>query len=107
MGSVSDRWSKQPRYPTSESYARRPAHALEPVGGAYYIVSGEAALSISLAARNYSCFVTGLRASILYLLAAVFVCLVPCASGHSLSVHEAQQAPAATAGGTPTIERIE
>ena len=64
-------------------------------------------MSISLAARNYSCFVTVLRASMLCLLAAVVVCLAPVAPAHSLSVQAAQQAPAAAPQGTPTIERIE
>ncbi|HEV7968691.1 MAG TPA: outer membrane protein assembly factor BamA [Candidatus Acidoferrales bacterium] len=65
-------------------------------------------MSISLAARNYSCFVSALRASMLFLLAAVSVCLAPSASPHSLVEQSAPQAPAAAAAeGTPTIERIE
>ena len=63
-------------------------------------------MSISLAARNDSCFVIGLRASMLFLLAAVVVCLAPDTHALTLSRQGAQQAPAATAG-TPTIERIE
>jgi outer membrane protein insertion porin family len=59
------------------------------------------------AARNYSCFVTVLRASMLYLLAAVVVCLVPVTPAHSLSVQAAQQQAAPAPEGTPTIERIE
>jgi outer membrane protein insertion porin family len=64
-------------------------------------------LSISLAARKYSCFVTGLRASLLCLLAAVSLCLVPVVSAYSLRGQDAQQKPAAIAEGVPTIERIE
>src|SRR6202162_1635443 len=106
-GSDSDRWSKQPRYPTSESYARRAgSHSGARLGGAYNFVSGEAALSISLAARNYSCFIVVLRASMLCLLAAVAVCLAPGSPARSLTGQAAQQAPA-VAPGTPTIERIE
>jgi len=63
-------------------------------------------LSISLAARNYSCFIMGLRASMLCLLAAVVVCLAPGSPARSLTGQAAQQAPA-VAPGTPTIERIE
>jgi len=80
---------------------------LSRLGGAYNIVSGEAALSISLAARNYSCFIMGLRASMLCLLAGVVVCLAPGAPARSLSLRQEQQAAAATPEGTPTIERIE
>src|SRR3984885_11433189 len=43
----------------------------------------------------------------LCLLAAVVVCLLPGLSAHSLTLRLAQQAPAATTGGPPTIERIE
>ena len=64
-------------------------------------------MSISLAARKYSCFVTGLRASLLCLLAAVSLCLVPVVSAYSLRGQDAQQKPAAIAEGVPTIERIE
>jgi outer membrane protein insertion porin family len=49
----------------------------------------------------------GLRASMLCLLAAVVVCLVPGARALSLSGQAAQRAPAAIPEGTPTIERIE
>jgi outer membrane protein insertion porin family len=49
----------------------------------------------------------GLRASMLCLLAAVVVCLVPGAPAQSLSGQAAQQAPAKIPEGTPTIERIE
>jgi outer membrane protein insertion porin family len=77
------------------------------LGGAYHIVSGEAALSFFRAARNYSCFVLSLRASILCLLAAVAVCLVPAVSARSLAGQAAQLAPAKIPEGTPTIERIE
>ena len=80
---------------------------LSRLGGAYNIVSGEAALSFSLAARIYPCFVIGLRASMVCLLAAVAVCLAPGPSARSVTGQAAQQAPAATAEGTPTIERIE
>ncbi len=76
------------------------------LGGAYHFVSGEAALRISLAAGKYSCLITRLRASMLCLLAAAFVCFVPSASPRSLLKQAAQQAPAA-AQGAPTIERIE
>jgi outer membrane protein insertion porin family len=64
-------------------------------------------MSISLAARNYSCFVSGLRASMLCVFAAAVVCLVPGASSRSLAGRAAQQAPAVAPAGTPTIERIE
>ena len=63
-------------------------------------------MSVSLAARNYSCFILVLRASMLCLLAAVAVCLVPGCAAYSLSGQAAPQAPTA-APGTPTIERIE
>ena len=63
-------------------------------------------MSISLAARNYSCFIVVLRASMLCLLAAVVVCLAPGSPARSLTGQAAQQAPA-VAPGTPTIERIE
>src|SRR3984885_6935292 len=59
------------------------------------------------AARNYSCFVTVLRASMLCLLAAVVVCLVPATPAYSLSGQAAQQQAAPVPEGTPTIERIE
>ena len=59
-----------------------------------------------MAARNYSCFVTSLRASMLCLLAGIAVCLAPGALARSLSGQGAQQAPAVTPG-SPTIERIE
>src|SRR5579863_9193276 len=49
----------------------------------------------------------GLRASVLCLLAAVAVCLVPGASARSLYRQAAQQPAAAAPEGTPTIERIE
>ena len=64
-------------------------------------------MSISLAARIYSCFITSLRASVLYLLAAVLVCFVPGVSARSLLVQTVQQAPATATAGAPTIERIE
>ncbi|HEY5069092.1 MAG TPA: POTRA domain-containing protein, partial [Candidatus Acidoferrum sp.] len=64
-------------------------------------------MSISLAARNYSCFIMGLRAGVLCLLAAVVVCLVPGARAVSLSGQAAQKGPAVVPEGTPTIERIE
>jgi len=78
------------------------------LGGAYNFVSGEAALSISLAARKYSCFVTTLRASLLSLLAVVVVCLAPGFSAQSLSGPQSPRgAASAPSAGTPTIERIE
>jgi outer membrane protein insertion porin family len=49
----------------------------------------------------------GLRASLLCLLAAATVCLAPGSLARSLSGQGAQQAPAATTAGGPTIERIE
>jgi outer membrane protein insertion porin family len=70
----------------------------------------EAALSISLAASKYSCFVTTLRASLLCLLAAVVVCLAPGSSAQALSGPQSPQGPAiapAAPAGTATIERIE
>jgi outer membrane protein insertion porin family len=70
---------------------------------------GEAALRVSQAARDEWCFVTGLRASVLFLLAAAVVSFAPGACGFSLRGQGAQQpspAPAAPAG-APTIERIE
>ena len=66
-------------------------------------------MRVSLAARHYSCFVTGLRASTLYLLAAAAVCAPPCASAFTLSIQNSPQenARAAAPQGTATIERIE
>ena len=64
-------------------------------------------MSISLAARNYSCFILVLRASMLCLLAAVVVCLgarrprtFPFRAGGAAGARR-------SAAGTPTIERIE
>ncbi|HEY2647393.1 MAG TPA: outer membrane protein assembly factor BamA [Candidatus Acidoferrales bacterium] len=65
-------------------------------------------MSISLAARKYSCFVTTLRASLLCLLAAAVVCLPPGSRAQALSGPQTPPGPAAAApAGTPTIERIE
>src|ERR1700691_3104632 len=80
---------------------------LSRLGGAYNIVSVAAALSFSLAARYYSCFVMGLRASMLCLLAAVAVCLVPGIYAQSLSGPSQPQEPSVKVEGAPTIERIE
>lgn len=62
-------------------------------------------MSISLAARKYSCLATRLRASVVCLLAVVVVCLCPGAFASSASGQSMQQAPAAA--DAPTIERIE
>ena len=64
-------------------------------------------MSISQAARHYTCFVIGLRASMLCMFAAAVVCLFPLSSARTLSGQAAQKAPAVTPEGTPTIERIE
>ena len=75
-GSASDRWSKQPRYPTSESYARRPVPTWAG-GGAYNLVSGEAALIFFLAAdKTYSCF-RALNCEHTVTASACCVCCVP------------------------------
>jgi outer membrane protein insertion porin family len=63
-------------------------------------------MSILLAARNYSCFITRFRASVLCLLAGASVCLAPSLPARSVPAQAAQQAPAAAAA-VPTIERIE
>ncbi len=64
-------------------------------------------MSISLAARKYSCFITTLRTGLLCLLVSAVVCLVPGSSAQTLSGPTAQQAPVVTAEGAATIERIE
>ena len=63
-------------------------------------------MSILLAARNYLCLSTGFRASMLCLLAGIFVCLAPSLPARAVPAQAGQQAPAA-AGTVPTIERIE
>jgi outer membrane protein insertion porin family len=67
-------------------------------------------LSGSRAARKHLCFDTGLRASLLFLLAAASVCAAPSAQALFLPQQQppqTQPAPAANPQGTPTIERIE
>ena len=64
-------------------------------------------MRVSLAASKDWCFVSTLRASMLYLLAIALVCLAPASRAASLRQQAAQQPQTPAAPGALTIERIE
>ncbi len=105
-GSASDLWSKQPRYPTSESKARRPDF-LEVRRGADNFVLGEAALNFRAACKHFCLkFLGRLVCGCALPLLCLF--LHPSVSRAAPAFPaQAQQAPAASTQETATIERIE
>jgi len=75
MGWTSVRLSKQPRLPTSESYARKPSQA-GPAGEHTIVAWGGAALTFPTAAHKNSCLLTGVNIARLFSLALCLFTLV-------------------------------